>query len=364
MDFKSRGNVPSCSSLGRIKNCGGSWALSKGVPDDTSEHAEKGNEVHDALKNIVLGKLPNPKTDNELLAWKLWGHIQKAAFGFYGDIELVWRAEERLWLVSEDLEPILSGQYDVLCYPADSATHGDSCIVYDCKTGWLAGDVPNARNNPQMHGLGELVADNLGKQPYGSIVREWAADAPEPIGAPWVRELALAVAAGEYETWHRVGIRTGEQCRFCPAKGNCPAYRESLSMVVAEGSVELTLETMTPENLVRILKASPMAEKVIEAANKEAHRRRLAGEELPGVGWKRGNTKREIYDEEKFAMKMLAEGIDLGEFQKTSIPVGQAYKAWLAKKEKKDNKASKDGFNKAFKDCLTFSENAPSLVVL
>ncbi len=361
MDFKARNDIPSCSSLGRIKNCGGSWALSKGVDDTTSKDADKGQDVHDCLKRIVLGELKNPQTEEEQTAWKLWGHMQNRAFELFGDAELVWKAEERIWLINENLEPVLSGQYDALCYPKEQT---ETCLVFDAKTGWLAGDVPFAASNPQMQGLAVMLVENGFTEVYGSIVREWAADAPDRMSIwDWVKEMAEDVNKGEYDVWHKAGLKTGEWCQFCPAKGNCPAYRDAFAMVIANDPSEfnISMEAISAPNLVRILRASPMAEKVIDAAKSEAHRRRLAGEELPGVLWEKGNTKRKIADEAKFGMKMLAAGIDLGAFQKTEIPIGSAYKAWVKHLKKKDNKETKDQFNRDFADCLEFTENQPSL---
>lgn len=368
MNFNERGDIPSCSALGRIKNCGGSWALSKGVPDEPSEDAEKGQNVHDILKRIVRGEFKEPKTEDELLAWKLWGHMQRVAFDLFGEIELVWKAEERLWMSNDDLEPILSGQYDALCYPARNVV-GDFVIIFDAKTGWQAGDVPHAVYNEQLTGLGELVRDVYpDKMPLGSIVREWAADEPAHMYGEWVRELAQDVHNGEYDVWHKAGLKTGSWCQFCPAKGNCPAYRDAFTQIIIQAgeepfndTINSQLQAMGPSNLVRILRAAPMAADVIKAAKEEAHRRRIAGVELPGVVWEKGNSKREIKDETRFGMAMVADGISLEAFQETKIPLGASNKAWLKAKGLKDNKEGKAAFNKRFGEFLEFSENAPSI---
>lgn len=367
MNFNERGDIPSCSALGRIKECGGSWALSRGVEDTTTKEAEAGQDVHDCLKQIVLGGLKNPKSETEMLAWRLWDHIRNAAFNYFGEDELVWKAEERLWMSNEDLEPILSGQFDVICYraeplegdPETGRAFREDVLIFDAKTGWQAGDVPNARQNAQMQGLGALVEEKYKRFPLGSIVREWAADEPEPfLDTGWVRALAQDVHEGQYDVWHRAGLRTGSWCQFCPAKGNCPAYRESLSMVVSQGSSELTLETMSPENLVRILKASPMADKVIEAAKKEAQRRRLAGKELPGVIWAKGNVKRTIKEADKIMMRMKALGIEVP--TKIDVKLSDIESAY-GKVNNIKGKALKEKFNKEFSEFLEFSENAPSI---
>lgn len=360
MDLKQRGDLLSCSALPRVKACPGSFILSKGVPDDQSKDATDGDTVHALVSAWANGETEVQYVGDEELfqkAFEMWGHAQKSAHQFFGqDAQLIWKSEKRHWMVDDNLEPILSGQFDLTC----TVENYDHILLYDFKSGFMADEVAPAERNEQIEGMADILREETGRTIYASIVRPWAADQLVEMRDADSRSFVQWVY--EQEDPFTAGLKTGKHCRYCPAQraGKCPLKRDQLALVL-KTDLTLAMVDLPPENLARILRASKPAEGVIKAAKEEAIRRHQAGEQIPGITFEKGNTKREIGDEAKFSAMMKAEGVDLSAFQKTSLPIGAAYKAWLAKKEKKDNVASKTEFNRVFKEALNFSENAPSI---
>src|SRR6267154_1748311 len=103
MIFTERGDIISCSALARIRECGGSFALSKGVQDISSEDAQKGQSLHSIVRDIIEGKNPTSDTEEGYLGWKFWGNMVIAAKKLFGEDEILWRTEERLWLSNDNL---------------------------------------------------------------------------------------------------------------------------------------------------------------------------------------------------------------------------------------------------------------------
>lgn len=136
-----------------------------------------------------------------------------------------------------------------------------------------------------------------------------------------VREAAGRVELNRQvaEEGNALDLNPGEkQCKFCKAKGICPALRDSASKALAtvadpsrvEEFEDLTLpkkaaaivvnEGVTNERLAEFLRAIPLIEQAIDAAGAEALRRLTSGLELPGfyLGVGRAGARKWINEEE------------------------------------------------------------------
>lgn len=114
-----------------------------------------------------------------------------------------------------------------------------------------------------------------------------------------------------------------KQCKFCNAKGICPALRDSASQalaIIAEPSraeefEDLTLpkraaavavnEGVTNERLAEFMRAVPLIEEAVAAARAETERRLFAGLEVPGFYLGVGRAGHRQWENEELARKEL-----------------------------------------------------------
>ncbi len=86
-----------------------------------------------------------------------------------------------------------------------------------------------------------------------------------------------------------------KQCKFCGAKGNCPAAAEAVfATVPAVSEAPINIEGITSERLGYILQHADWIEGFLTAAREEAHARIKQGNTVPGwklVTGKKGNRK-------------------------------------------------------------------------
>jgi hypothetical protein len=114
----------------------------------------------------------------------------------------------------------------------------------------------------------------------------------------------------------------GEWCRFCPANGSCPEYRQlALRLAQAEFSTDLPDRrvahlpdptVLNPTELGSILLAADIIEHWIEAVRSHALKQALAGVMPEGHKLVRKNTLRRWVDEQKAAQALtLLHGLDV-----------------------------------------------------
>ncbi len=364
MNFETRGtDIISCSSLPRLAQCAGSFLLSKGCPDTKSEDATAGDIVHWLVSFFAVGgeraqadkyQVTHPALWDQAMA--MWKHALRAATDFFGASSvLTWMSEERVWLLDGDLTPILSGQYDLLCTSGGGPNEA-RFVIFDLKSGFLAGEVPEAQCNWQVKGMSHILKDKYGPgaEIYGSIVREWAAEEPKAIYSseipPLLEKVYSATDAGD------AGLKTGPHCRYCPANlnGKCPIKKDQLAMVL-KTEFALDMVDMADEALVKILKAKKPAETVIDAAETEVRRRRAAGINVTGVVFEPGSVRRSVKD-----LDGLVQAVGIPVPTKLDAKLSDIEGAWLKAKGMK-GKDGKDAFSRTFKDFLEFKPDKESI---
>lgn len=160
----------------------------------------------------------------------------------------------------------------------------------------------------EWHDEFEMTIDDL--MAFGDVIREAAGRVALEHQAQ-LEGVDLTLVPGE------------KQCKFCKAKGICPALRDAASTALAivadpsktEEFEDLTLpkkaaavvvnEGVTNERLAEFLRAIPLIEQAIDAAGAEGLRRLTAGQELPGFYLGQGRAGRRAWANEEEARKEL-----------------------------------------------------------
>ncbi len=122
------------------------------------------------------------------------------------------------------------------------------------------------------------------------------------------------------------------QCKFCKAKGGCPAlmnqsaalFAPTTTLLVTGSLVDNTVsknpEAMTGADLAEVLKAAPLARQFFESAEAEAERRMKLGLAVPGFKLVNGRGSRAwSLPEEQMAEKLTKLGIPKGEVYETKL---------------------------------------------
>lgn len=318
----------SASALERIFACPGSAVLAADAERTSTQYSAWGTACHavaaDALENgdHVLGELHNTlitaddfefKVDDEMVeVARAYVHYVRDVAGPDGTILV----EQR---VQFDQHLGVPAEHDAFGTADAIVVRGDEMIVVDLKTG--RGVEVEVQGNPQLQAyalgaleIAEAVADIRRVrlaivQPRAGGIKEHDLSADElrawarEHAAPACRKVLEAVA--DFSVGH---LQPGEkQCKFCPAKPQCPALRDAVlatTLGSAPASVdefEAVMDTRqvhadslqdSPEQwLAAVLGKVDLIEDWCKSVREEAHRRLQAGLPVPGyklVAGKRG----------------------------------------------------------------------------
>lgn len=286
------------SSAHRWLACPGSVRLSAGCEDDTSEYAAEGTVAHHVAA-VALS------CDAD--AWEAAGKRYGLGGGSDGyeftvDDEMVFSVQQFVdyvrdiggeLLVEErfalpDVHPLLFGTSDA------SALRPDLLAIADFKYG--RGIAVDAENNEQLaiYALGLVRRAHERELPVGqdvlaSIVqprafhpdgeiREWRTTVAEL--EEWARDVLAPGAAATQKP--DAPLHPGDYCRFCPARGHCPALR-ALTEEVAEIAQHNEVGEFTDETVGELrekLNTLAIFKKAIEG---EAYNRLMQGRTIPGA---------------------------------------------------------------------------------
>lgn len=273
------------SSAVRWMACPGSVALTKGMADTSSAHADEGTLAHE-FAEAVLAEKPWAKTlapDMVENVTKYVNYVRDVVRGVNGTLLV----EQRLPISGITGEPDAHGTSDVVILSEDEL------IVVDLKYGM--GVAVEAENNPQLqiyalaalHEFG-LVQDfktvrMVIHQPRLNSVTEWVQTVEElEAFGKTVAEAAVATAMRDAPL-----VPSAKGCRWCKAKATCPALRAEVM-----DQFEVVPDTAEPDALADSMSKVDLIEGWCKAVRAEAERRLLAGEPVAGfkiVQGKRGN---------------------------------------------------------------------------
>jgi hypothetical protein len=232
------------------------------------------------------------------------------------------------------------GTCDIAIVSADGTTltiadykHGQGVMVYASEK---EGGAPNGQL--AMYASGWLQANGFLYEEITTIRlaiiqprMEWHDEHTISIEELRAFEDVIREAAGRVELNRQysqqggvIDLNPGEkQCKFCKAKGICPALREASTKALAivadpsrldefedlsvpkKAAAVVVNEGVTNERLSEFLRAVPLIEQAIEAAGTEALRRLTAGQELPGFYLGVGRAGRRAWANEEEARKEL-----------------------------------------------------------
>lgn len=342
------------SKAHRYIRCPGSVRLEAQYPDVSNDAAIDGTHSHTLLQKCVeMGLMPASMFLNETLTDHEGDFVVDAqraarvqvALGYINQRVLDVRAkgiavrviaEERvdpkLWVERDDM----SGTVDVRI---EGATPCEFLEIIDYKDGM---GVVAAEGNEQME-LYAIGAFNGQTQVTMTIIQPKLATkgmspvSSHTVGADYLFERAKVYkAAGAATEAPDAPLVPGDtQCKFCKAKGGCPALMGQsaalfnpvayagpavIATSLTDNAIGKSPDTMTSADLAEVLKAAPLARQFFEAAEAEAERRMKLGQAVPGFKLVNGRGSRVwSLPEEQIAEKLVKIGIPKGEVYETKL---------------------------------------------
>lgn len=289
------------SGCKRWWNCGGSVALSRGIPNRSSVYAAEGTAAHELAEACLTREQDAVEyIDRSFGDFTVTSDMAEAVQVYLDECRRVpgsQHIEVRFSLESIDPPAPMFGTADFVLYDATTRT----LRVVDLKYG--AGVQVQAEDNPQLryYALGAMLAfpqydvqaiEAVIVQPraFGHPIRSTTID---PVDL-WEWSVTL-IRQAEKALAPDALLKAGDWCRFCPAAGKCSAQRDAaLAVAVDEFAVEdeTTVEVvqqpidarlLTPEQVADALARVPMVEAFIRDLLAVGHQLATQGT-LPG--WK------------------------------------------------------------------------------
>ena len=311
------------SGASRWMACPGSIALEAEYPDDSSEYAAEGTLAHDIAGQCL---------EEDLSPFDFVGkRFEVDGFIFTVTRDMAEHVADYMKLVAEfaqggtllverkvDFSPVIGvensfGTSDAIIIKDDTLT------VIDLKYGM--GVAVSAENNPQLmlYALGALndygdLADfehicMVIHQPRLNTVSEcWISVAKLEEFGKEAKTAADTVGEavetyGASDNWDTAYLSAGEkQCKFCKAKGDCPAIRAEVETTVGTAidkaatmdEMKEFLGTVDADAISTAMDKVALVEQWCKGVRGEAERRLLAGIEVPGyklITGRMGNRK-------------------------------------------------------------------------
>lgn len=335
-----------CSSLSRVMGCLGVLKLTDLEVVEAGQPAKDGTACGELLSHMITQGTITPALstrhasngviwDNDMwfYAKEVYQNILEAAQG--NKVE----TEERIdWMTSSGIK--IRGQFDI------SFIVGDTLFVEDLKYGWGLVEVVNnwqligyaIGNYIRLHGLG--LANDVKK--VSMTIHQ-----PRPYH-PDGRTRNVVITTEELMGYYNqicermqryvdgdTTATTGNQCRYCEGRNNCPALNATLYKSVETVMKDWEQDTMRNEEVARELvlldRVKDVLKLKLDSLNQLAILRMQANQVVPGYAyemtygdrkWKAGVTVKSI---EAFCGKKL-------ESAPTLLSPNQAEKNGLSKK--------------------------------
>jgi hypothetical protein len=284
------------SEAQRIALCPGSARASYGLPDSTSEYAERGNRIHAYLAAAFSGKDCPTLNDEEQdtanrLMQRIEPYLPMTPRQIFVEQEL--RVEDFPW----------TGHADLLVIGADA-----EALLVDWKSGWGEQEEPVANAQLRVYAVldWKLHAEKIARlratiaNPRGVM---------EPVA---YRPSDLYDAESELLLIHQAAMKADaprvpspDACKYCLAFGRatCPETCKSITAVMG---VDPDLPMIPAATLADMGRLAKLAEKRIDQVKNEIRFRLERGEEVPGCSIGNPSEVKEIADIGK-AFELLPE---------------------------------------------------------
>lgn len=337
-------------------NCPGSIALGEDLPSVSSSYAKEGTAAHALLETCL--------TDNRDADEFLGHEYVVEGEVFVVDSEMAYAINATINIVRDLIDvdkgdTLMVEQMVPLAFmTGEEGAEGTSDIAGVSADGTLLTIIDFKYGAGVMVYASDLVPADAEKRPNGQLAqyalgwlqlhgfmfediqrvklvvvqprKEWVDEYEISIDQLRAFEDVVREAAGRVELNRQLKLEGQDlelvpgdkQCKFCKAKGVCPALRnvatQSLSIMApsdASDFEDLTLpkkaaalvidESVTNEKIAEFLRAIPLIEAAVSAAEGEAMRRLMAGQALPGFYLGVGRAGRRKWKNEETALAEL-----------------------------------------------------------
>jgi hypothetical protein len=315
-------NIVGGSTAKRVINCPGSVALvQKMPPKPSSEHADRGTLLHNAMEEILMsGDAPESfigaRYNDQILTQELIDEKIKPAMealdAIDPDQKMEYEVETRVGF--GDLLPGVFGSTDLI------GRLGDRAIVLDWKFG--DGVMVEVEENPQL--MFYAAAAMRTKEAQWAFegateiemvivqppeVRRWVTT-PERI-AEFELELVGAVKTAQREN---APLAVGDHCRWCAAKPICPKMTGAV-----DRALKVQLDNLDAPKISAYLKNADMLEEWIKDLRALALQMLESGAKLPEYKLVAKRAIRSWSDEEKAKVALFAYGLTESEVMESSV---------------------------------------------
>jgi hypothetical protein len=313
-------NIVGGSTAKRVINCPGSVALvQKMPPKPSSEHADRGTLLHDAIAFIledqsvdVIGRT----YEGQVLTQDLYDEKIMVALALLDEVdpnkEMLYEVETRVGF--GDLLPNVFGSTDLV------GRIGSRAIVLDWKFG--DGVVVDAVENPQLmfYAAASMRTPEAAWAFEGAteiecvivqppMIRRWTTT-PERI-AKFEQELVQAVKAAQQPD---AALKSGDHCRWCAAKPVCP-----LMTGAVDRALQVQLKEIDAATLGQYLAKADVLEGWITDLRALAFQLLEKNVPVPGYKLVMKQARRQWVNEEETAQAMLATNIPRSEIYKEEL---------------------------------------------
>lgn len=264
--LKERLGLPTFAETAEIRELSG--YMTGEMEEYTSEYADFVMErFQETERNTPEGKVKPHLFVEKRLDYSEW---VKEGFGTGDAVILSWNRIEVIDFKYGKGVPVSAGDNTQMkLYALGVAQEYDYCYDFD-----------EIRMTIYQPRIGNISSCDI----YGSDLREWAENYVKP----------LATLA-----WQGKGARkSGEWCRFCKAKGDCPRFTADC---LVEYFMNPNAETLEVRQYSGILGMLPSIKDWIKAIEERSLEMALGGTEIPGYKLVEGRSVRKITDPEKVA---------------------------------------------------------------
>lgn len=309
-------SILSPSAAHRWMKCPAAALLAAERPDEMSDAALQGTAAHEAAEMVLIGKEPPDRIEVAGRQFPYDEEMQSAVSQYVRAIDSVRRARGDITFEEVELRLILPEIHDELFGTADyvmiSERDGRRYLdVFDFKYGF---NEVEAAKNPQLliYALAALPKTDAyefvvtmhivqPRLPAGGDVHKYATVSGKALRGWGERRLKPCAEAAMQPNAER---HAGSWCKWCKAAVDCDPYRSHLyqeSGVSFEAVLKERMpdpDTLTPEQLGKLVRIAPLFKSYCEQAAGRAKRMLEQGHDVPGLKLVAGNRTRK-WDDEK-----------------------------------------------------------------